>query len=76
MRHMDIVQQVETRTVTGLDLKLRRTAARVTQKMLAARMGVQSQRISQIEALAVVRETTADRYVAALAAVATPDEAA
>lgn len=68
---MVTVPPVETRTVTGLDLKLRRTAARVTQRALAEQMQVRSQRISQIEALAVVRPVLVDRYVAALAAVAT-----
>lgn len=56
--------------ITGLDLKLRRTAARVTQAQIAEHMGVRSQFISQIEARAVVRRETAERYMAALAAVA------
>lgn len=66
---MASVSSVETR-VTGLDLKLRRTAARVTQIDLGAQMGVRAQRVSQIEALAVVRPHLAERYVAALAAIA------
>lgn len=65
---MASVPAVETRT--GLDLKLARTAARVTQVALAERMGVRPQRVSQIEALAVVRPVLADRYVAALATLA------
>jgi DNA-binding XRE family transcriptional regulator len=55
---------------TGLDLKLKRTAARATQRELAEHMGVKGQFISQIESRAVVRQQTADRYLAALAAVA------
>jgi transcriptional regulator with XRE-family HTH domain len=56
--------------ITGLDLKLRRTAARVTQTQIAEHMGVRSQFVSQIEGRAVVRKETAERYLAALAAVA------
>ena len=56
--------------VTGLDLKLQRTAARVTQRELAEQLGVRAQFISQVEARAVVKPATAERYVAALAAVA------
>ena len=56
---------------TGLDLKLRRTAARVTQRQLADHLGVRAQFISQVEARAIVRQDTAERYLAALAAVAT-----
>jgi transcriptional regulator with XRE-family HTH domain len=56
--------------ITGLDLKLRRTAARVTQMQIAEHMGVRNSFISQIEARAVVRRETAERYLAALAAVA------
>ena len=75
--HMVTVHAVETRTVTGLDLKLRRIAERVTQRELAVQMNVRPQRISQIEALAVVKAPLATRYVAALAAVAEdPQEAA
>ncbi len=53
---------------TGMDLKLRRIQARVTTIALAERAGWQSrQRISQIEALAVVPPDTASRYLDALA---------
>jgi transcriptional regulator with XRE-family HTH domain len=52
---------------TGMDLKLERTRRRVTTIALAERAGWNSrQRISQIEALAVVPNETADRYLAAL----------
>jgi transcriptional regulator with XRE-family HTH domain len=60
---------------TGMDLKLRRTAARVTQGQIAEFMGVRKQFISQLEARAVVRPATVERYEAALAAVATSDAA-
>jgi transcriptional regulator with XRE-family HTH domain len=54
--------------VTGMDLKLRRTRKRVTTIALAERAGWKSrQRISQIEALAVVPSVSADRYLEALA---------
>lgn len=53
---------------TGLDLKLRRTAARLDAQDVAAAMSVTPARISQIEALAVVTEKTAERYLAAIAA--------
>lgn len=53
---------------TGMDLKLRRTRLRVTTISLAERAGWKSrQRISQIEALAVVPQETAARYLEALA---------
>lgn len=64
---------------TGMDLKVRRTRLRVTTIALAERGGWKSrQRISQIEALAVVPPETADRYLTALATfpnVVTSDEA-
>jgi transcriptional regulator with XRE-family HTH domain len=54
--------------VTGMDLKLARTRRRVTTGALAERAGWNSrQRISQIEARAVVPEATAKRYLDALA---------
>lgn len=75
--HMVTVPHVDSQpVVTGLDLKLRRTAARVTQIDLGAQMGVTPQRVSHIEALAVVPPTAAERYVAALAAVASNRESA
>jgi transcriptional regulator with XRE-family HTH domain len=53
---------------TGMDLKLRRTRLRVTTIALAERAGWKNRnRISQIEALAVVPEPTATRYLTALA---------
>lgn len=55
-------------TYTGMSLKLRRTRQRVTTIALAERAGWKNrQRISQIEALAVVPDGTAERYLAALA---------
>lgn len=54
--------------MTGMDLKLRRTRKRVTTIALAERAGWKSrQRVSQIEALAVVPIESADRYLQALA---------
>ena len=53
--------------MTGLELKVRRTAARVKAYKLAERMGVASPRVSQIEALAEVSPETEQRYLAALA---------
>lgn len=54
-------------TFTGMDLKLRRTRKRVTTIALAERAGWKSrQRISQIEALAVVPPDSADKYLGAL----------
>ena len=53
--------------MTGMDLKLARTRRRVTTISLAERAGWKSrQRISQIEALAVVPDDTASRYLDAL----------
>lgn len=72
---MDTVTAVDS-VVSGLDLKLRRTAARVTQIDLATHMNVRAQRVSQIEALAVVRPQLVERYEAALAAVATSGKVA
>lgn len=53
--------------MTGLQLKLLRTRKRVKAKDLAERMDVRPGRISQIEALAVVSEQAAGRYLEALA---------
>lgn len=56
----------QQKRVTGLDLKLRRTAARLDAQDVASAMGVTPARVSQIEALAVVTEKTAHRYLAAV----------
>lgn len=56
--------------MTGLDLRLRRTAARVKTRELADAMGVHSSRVSQIEALAEVTDETATRYTEALGRIA------
>lgn len=53
--------------MSGLDLKLKRTAQRVRVSDLARVMGVTHSRVSQIEALSVVTQRTAARYLAALA---------
>lgn len=51
---------------TGLDLKVERVRARVTAKSLADQLGVTRQRVSAIEALAVVGDDQATRYRTAL----------
>lgn len=53
--------------MTGLDLKLQRTARRVRVTDLARVMGVKHSRVSQIEGTAVVTQKAAARYLAALA---------
>ncbi len=55
------------RAMTGLELKLQRTARRVRTTDLARVMGVNHSRISQIESLSVVTQRSAARYLAALA---------
>jgi DNA-binding transcriptional regulator YiaG len=65
--------------MTGLDLKLQRTAQRVRVVDLARVMGVKHSRVSQVEAQAVVTQRAAARYLAALATfpvVTTNEEAA
>jgi transcriptional regulator with XRE-family HTH domain len=52
---------------TGLDLKLERTAQRVTGRAVARAMGVSSSRIGHVEASAVVTPDFAARYRAAVA---------
>lgn len=51
---------------TGIDLKVERVRARITAKRLADELGVTRQRVSAVEALAVVSEVQADRYRLAL----------
>lgn len=51
---------------TGMDLKVERVKTRVTAQRLALTLEVSRQRISAIEALAVVNDDLADRYRAAL----------
>jgi transcriptional regulator with XRE-family HTH domain len=53
--------------MTGLDLRLRRTAKRVKVIDLARVMDVRHSRVSQIEATAQVTQRAAARYLAALA---------
>lgn len=52
--------------MTGKELRLKRVEADVKVYELAARMGVHSSRVSQIEALATVTAETLDRYLTAL----------
>lgn len=53
--------------VTGLDLKLRRVAARLQAKDIAARMGISSSRVSRIEDPAYrVTDRMYRRYMEAL----------
>lgn len=51
---------------TGMDLKVERVKARVTAQRLAASLEVSRQRISAIEALAVVNDDLVGRYRDAL----------
>ena len=52
---------------SGLDLRLRRTAAGVSQVALAERMGVARQRIGQVEGMYRPPRRLRSRYLAALA---------
>jgi transcriptional regulator with XRE-family HTH domain len=52
--------------MTGMQLKLRRVAGRVTGRALAQAMGVGASRVSAIEREAVVTEETTRRYLQAL----------
>ena len=52
--------------MTGFDLKLKRVAARVTGRALAAEMGVSPARVSRIEATQFPTEETVGRYLSAL----------
>lgn len=58
-----------TSATTGIDLKVERVRARVSAVRLASEMGVVRQRVSQIEALAVVNDDLAQRYREALLSV-------
>lgn len=55
----------------GKTLKLKRIDADVLGKDLAAAMGVDPSHVSRIENSRVVRDSTADRYLAALATLTT-----
>ena len=57
--------------MTGMELKLRRVAARVKGVELAKAAGRSSAWVSTIEARAYVLPADVDRYVAALATLAT-----
>lgn len=57
--------------MTGIELRLMRTAARVMAKDVAEAAGWSQSRISQIEARDRVTPGTAERYVAALATCST-----
>lgn len=52
--------------MTGLELKVRRVAARVKAIDLAQAMGVSASRVSSIEREAVVSSAASKRYLAAL----------
>jgi plasmid maintenance system antidote protein VapI len=52
--------------ISGLDLKVERVRARVTATAVAEAMGVTRQRVSAIEALAVVTEDVAERFRTAM----------
>lgn len=54
------------RSTTGLDLKLRRVAAFVTQAELASTLGVSRQRVTSLEAEGRPAPTAVARYLAAL----------
>lgn len=53
--------------MTGIDLKVRRVAADVRLKDLAAVMGVSDSRVSRIEGSRQVTDDAAERYLRALA---------
>jgi DNA-binding XRE family transcriptional regulator len=59
---------------TGMDLKVERVRARVTAQRLADVLEVSRQRISSIEALAVVHVDLAVRYREALASLTSAGE--
>lgn len=50
----------------GLDLKIRRIRARLTQEELAASIGVSRVRVGQIEGEAVVSSVVRERYLTGL----------
>ena len=52
--------------LTGLDLRLRRTAAFVTQTSIARELGVSRQAVGNIEALLRPSPTAVERYLQAL----------
>jgi hypothetical protein len=54
---------------SGMDLKVERVKARASATAIAEQMGVVRQRISQIEALAIVPDDTVERYRTALLSV-------
>jgi DNA-binding XRE family transcriptional regulator len=56
--------------ITGLDLKLRRVAAGVTQTELAGHLGITRQAVGNVEARAHVSGRICERYLDALAGVA------
>ena len=51
---------------TGMDLKVRRVAAGIKQRDLAARIGVTRQTLTRWEGLPIVRSEDAQRYMAAV----------
>jgi DNA-binding transcriptional regulator YiaG len=63
----DILRTMTDANVTGLDLKLARTRARVKAKRIALAMGVSSSRVAALEREAVVTPEAAERYFRAVA---------
>jgi transcriptional regulator with XRE-family HTH domain len=60
-------ERATLRDMTGMQLKLRRVAARVKGRALAREMGVTASRVSAIEREAFVTDEAAARYLEALA---------
>lgn len=52
--------------MSGKELRAKRESAGLKAYVLAAEMGVASSRVSQIEALAIVTDESAERYLAAV----------
>lgn len=66
-----VTSRAHTADMTGKDLKLKRVAADVRVKELAAAMGVSDSRISRLENSRVVTEDARTRYLFALGTLAT-----
>lgn len=63
----DILGTMTDANVTGLDLKVARTRARVKAKRIALAMGVSSSRVAALEREAFVTPEAAKRYLQAVA---------
>ena len=66
---MAYATQLRRPGVSGIDLKLRRIAAGITQGELAEKLGTTRQAVGNVEALARVSGRASERYLDALAAV-------